>query len=165
MILRLLVSRPCAALSLACLLALCAPALAQQKTEPAPEPASESKPAPSGKISFVYGQAAFILGGSGGKGTLTFDKKKHPIKLAGLGIGGLGAARITAEGEIYNLHALEDFEGAYVQGRMGYAFGKGKGSMWLENTHGVVLKLKAKTKGVILSLGGDGLVIEFDKKK
>ncbi|MBF0482028.1 MAG: hypothetical protein HQK82_10180, partial [Desulfovibrionaceae bacterium] len=34
---------------------------------------------------------------------------------------------------------------------------------WLENANGVVLKLQTKNKGVMLSLGGDGLVIEFAK--
>jgi hypothetical protein len=161
MIFRLPASRSCPVLFLACLLALCVPAFAQDK----PEPASESRLAPSGQIAFEYGQAAFILSGSGGKGTLSFNKKKYRIKLGGLGIGGFGAARITATGEVFNLKSLADFEGAYVQGRMGYAFGEGKGSLWLENAHGVVLKLKTKNKGVVLSLGGDGLVIEFAKKK
>ena len=142
----------CAACLLA--LALCLPALAQDKPQAAPEPAAKSGLTPSGTISFEYGQAAFILSGSGGKGTLRFGKKTYRIRLGGLGVGGIGAARISATGEVFNLTSLADFAGAYVQGRIGYAFGQGQGSLWLENA-----------RGVVLSLGGDGLVIEFAKKK
>jgi hypothetical protein len=152
------------AASLLAVAVTCAPALAEDKEQKQNPPAS-SELTPSGKIDFVYGQAAFILSGSGGKGTLTFNKKKYEIKLGGLGIGGIGGSKVTASGQVYNLRTLADFPGAYVQGRMGYAFGEGKGTLWLENTNGVVLKLKAKTKGLALSLGGDGLIIEFAQKK
>ena len=38
-----------------------------------------------------------------------------------------------------------------------------KGSMWLENTKGVYLRITTKRTGLALSLGVDGIVIEMEK--
>jgi hypothetical protein len=47
-----------------------------------------------------------------------------------------------------------DFEGVYGQARMGWAVGEqGKGQMWLQNSNGVYLRLKARRQGLALSLG------------
>jgi hypothetical protein len=36
------------------------------------------------------------------------------------------------------------------------------GQLWLQNTKGVVIELKAKRTGLALSLGGDAVYINFD---
>jgi hypothetical protein len=44
----------------------------------------------------------------------------------------------------------------------GYAVGKRSGSdLWLQNNAGVIMHLKAKREGLILSLGGDAIVISM----
>ncbi|MEA4854827.1 MAG: hypothetical protein AAGU21_02310 [Solidesulfovibrio sp.] len=116
---------------------------------------------PVGRVTMEVGQGGFILSATGGKGTLTFKGRTYPIKLGGLGVGGLGVAKVNAVGEVYRLARLEDFPGAFFQARAGYAAVTGKGVQWLENSNGVILKLRATTKGVALNLGADGLKIEM----
>lgn len=134
---------------------LASPCLAAEK-----EPSG--KPTASGTVTMDFGQGGFLISASGGKGTLTFKGRKHPFKVGGLGVGGIGVSRINAAGEVYNLTRIEDFAGAYFQARAGYAaLDEGKGVHWLENSNGVVLKLRVSSKGLALNLGADGVVIEM----
>lgn len=117
---------------------------------------------PDGTIVMHQVQAAFIGSGSGGDGTLTYRGRAYAFDIGGLGVGGIGASTIDATGEVYNLKSIKDFPGSYVQGRMGYAFGTAsRGDLWLQNDAGVVLHLAAKRTGLMLSLGGDVVVIKM----
>jgi hypothetical protein len=117
---------------------------------------------PSGSVTIHQVQVAFIGSGTGGGGTLNFRGRNYSFKLGGLGIGGIGVSRLDATGSVYNLTRLEDFDGVYGQARTGWAAGQqGKGEMWLQNTNGVYLRLRAQRKGLSLSLGADGMVIKL----
>jgi hypothetical protein len=118
--------------------------------------------APDGTLVMHQVQAAFIGSGSGGYGTLTFQGLTHDFNVGGLGVGGIGASTIDATGEVYGLKSLNQFPGSYVQGRYGFAFGTtSRGDLWLKNNDGVVLHLHAKREGLMLSLGGDVVVITW----
>jgi hypothetical protein len=79
------------------------------------------------------------------------------------GIGGFGISQITATGEVYNLSDIGYFPGAYIQARAGFAIGNvSAGELWLQNSNGVVLHLKAERVGLALSLGGDAIYIRMD---
>jgi len=143
-------------------LALPHAAFAQSKATGKALPAEDK---PSGNITMEFGQGGFILSASGGNGTLIFNGRKYSFKLGSLGVGGIGVSKMTAVGEVYNLKRIEDFPGGYFQARAGYAAVDGKGKLWLENSNGVVLKLKAKSKGLSLNLGADGLMIEMGGAK
>jgi hypothetical protein len=107
-------------------------------------------------------QIAFIGSGAVGGGTLYFHGRSYPFKLGGLGIGGFGVSTLDAAGSVYNLGNLRNFEGVYGQARMGWAVGQhGKGDMWLQNSNGVYLRLKARRQGLALSLGADGMVVRL----
>lgn len=121
--------------------------------------------ATTGTVRLSMAQGSFILSASGGEGVLTYRKVDYPFRIGGGGIGGFGFARSEAVGTVENLRNIEDFAGVYGQARAGFAAGKGKSALILENTNGVVMKLKATTKGLALSLGGDGLVVEMGQKK
>src|SRR5215470_6251631 len=117
---------------------------------------------PSGTLTIHQVQVAFIGSGTRGGGTLRFRGRSYPFSLGGLGIGGIGVSRIDASGTVYNLNQLEDFNGVYGQARTGWAAGaSGKGQMWLENPNGVYLRLNAQRKGLALSVGADGMVIQL----
>lgn len=120
---------------------------------------------PVGIVTMEFGQGGFILGVSGGEGTLLFNGRKYFFKLGSLGVGGFGVSKTTATGEVYNLKNVDDFPGAFFQARAGYAAVEGKGVHWLENANGVVIKLRATTKGLLLNLGADGLMIEMKPGK
>jgi hypothetical protein len=107
-------------------------------------------------------QAAFIGSGGGGSGTLYYRGRSYPFAVGGLGIGGIGASTINASGDVYGLKSVIDFPGAYAQGRYGFAFGNSSGGdLWLQNEKGVIMHLKAKRSGLMLSLGGDAVVISM----
>jgi hypothetical protein len=105
---------------------------------------------------------AFIGSGAVGGGTLKFAGRSYGITVGGLGIGGIGASRLRATGTVYGLRDADDFAGAYVQLREGWAIGdQGKGRLWLRNTKGVTMRLNAQRRGLQLSLGADGVLIGF----
>ncbi len=105
-------------------------------------------------------QAAFIGSGATGDGTLTYRGRTCSFTVSGLGVGGIGVSTIDARGEVYDLRTLQDFPGTYAQGRYGFAIGEtSAGDLWLKNGNGVVMHLKAKRTGLMLSLGGDAVVI------
>ena len=117
----------------------------------------------SGRVTIEQVQIAFIGSGNLGGGTLSYGGRSYGITVGGLGIGGFGISKMTAIGTVYNLFALEDFAGAYLQARYGLAIGElSAGELWLLNTHGVGLRLKADRTGLALSLGGDAVYIGFD---
>jgi hypothetical protein len=117
----------------------------------------------SGSVHIEQIQLAFIGSGNLGGGTLEFQGRTYKFSIGGLGIGGFGVSKITAIGNVYNLNDTRFFPGAYVQGRYGYAVGEASaGKLWLKNTNGVVLELRAERQGLALSLGGDAVYINFD---
>jgi len=125
--------------------------------------ARAADPKPTGQISIEQVQVAFIGSGNLGGGTLQFEGKSHSFTVGGLGIGGIGISKIEATGTVYDLHQLADFPGAYGQARTGITIGDlGGGDLWLQNPKGVYIHLKAQRKGLALSLGVDGLIINLD---
>jgi hypothetical protein len=129
-----------------------------------PVSAESTKLVQSGTIEIDQTQIAFILSGNVGGGTLKFNGKTYPFSIGGLGVGGIGVTQVDASGEVYNLKSLNDFDGAYLQARTGLTVGDNvmKSGLWLENSAGVYIRLKAERKGVALSLGGDAIYIKFD---
>jgi len=118
---------------------------------------------PSGTVRIEQVQIAFIGSGNLGGGTLSYGGNQYSFTVGGLGVGGFGVSRMTATGTVYNLRNLDDFPGAYVQGRYGLAIGDlSGGELFLGNTRGVGLRLKAERTGLALSLGGDAVYINFD---
>lgn len=117
---------------------------------------------PDGTVDMNQVQAAFIGSGGGGSGTLYYQGQSYPFAVGGLGIGGIGASTINAKGEVYGLTRVADFPGAYAQGRYGFVVGNTSGGdLWLKNEKGVVMHLKAKRTGLMLSLGGDAVAISM----
>ncbi len=119
---------------------------------------------PSGTVTISQLQVALLISGAIGGGTLSFGGESHDFSIGGLGIGGIGASRLEASGEVYNLERLEDFEGPYAQGRAGAVAGDRhlEGGLWLINPQGVEMRLSSRREGYALSLGGDAVYVKFD---
>jgi hypothetical protein len=117
---------------------------------------------PSGTVQISQTQIAFMGSANLGGGKLNFGGKSYPFTIGGLGIGGFGFSKIEATGTVYNLKSVDQFSGAYAQGRYGLAVGdKSTGELWLTNVEGVAMSLKAKREGLALSLGGDAIYIDL----
>jgi hypothetical protein len=123
----------------------------------------EGKPR-SGYVRMTQVQAAYIGSGDAGSGVLYYQGGRYPFSVGGLGVGGIGISKIEAKGDVYGLQHLGDFAGAYAQGRYGFAVGNASaGDLWLQNGNGVVMHLVAKRQGLMLSLGGDAVVIKMNQ--
>jgi hypothetical protein len=117
---------------------------------------------PDGTIDMQEVQAAFLASGGGGNGTLYYRGASYPFTIGGLGVGGIGASTISASGEVYKLNSIAQFPGTYAEARYGFALGnRSAGYLWLQNDAWVIMHLKAKREGLILSLGGDAILIEM----
>ncbi len=125
--------------------------------------AQSKRPQQTGTITIKQLQVAFMFSANVGGGKLHYKGKTYPFSIGGLGVGGIGISSIEATGEVYDLKRLADFDGGYGQARTGIVLGdKSTGSLWLENSEGVYIRLSTKRKGIALSLGIDGIYIKFD---
>lgn len=115
----------------------------------------------SGTIEINSTQMAFIISGQAGGGVLNYAGNDYEFDIGGLGVGGIGIQNIDAEGTVYNLDTLKDFNGTYLQGRAGVTVGAGKGVLELSNSKCVVIELNSSTEGVALSVGLDGMSIKL----
>lgn len=117
---------------------------------------------PDATITMDEVQVAYIGTGGGGSGKIYYQGKAYPFTVAGLGVGGIGVSTLDATGEVYKLPNLAAFPGSYAQARYGFALGNlSGGDLWLQNEAGVIMHLKAKREGLMLSLGGDAIVISM----
>lgn len=117
---------------------------------------------PDGFVDMHMVQAAYIGSGNLGRGELRFHGRTHRFTVGGAGIGGIGASTVEAEGDVYELRSVERFPGAYAQARYGIAVGQASaGELWLQNEAGVIMRLKARRTGLMLSLGADAIVISM----
>jgi hypothetical protein len=109
------------------------------------------------------GSVAVGIGFSWGKGTLTYQGKKYPVKVEGLSVGEVGVKRATARGTVHNLNNLADFDGNYVAGGAGATVGGGAGITAMKNQNGVVIELKSTTQGASLKLAAEGIKLSVVK--
>ena len=109
-------------------------------------------------------QVAYMGNAGGGDGTLTYQGQRYPFKIAGLGVGGMGVSLVDAEGEVYRLTDVQQFSGAYGAAQYGAVVGsESVGDIWLENPNNVVMHLKAKREGLMLSVGADAIDIHLSQ--
>jgi hypothetical protein len=117
---------------------------------------------PNGFIEMKEVQAAYIGSGTGGTGTLYFNGNQYNFDVGGAGVGGIGLSTVDASGDVFNLTDVSQFPGTYGQARYGFAIGtESAGDLWLQNEQGVILHLKARRTGLMLTLGGDAMVISM----
>jgi len=121
--------------------------------------ADEAKKAPDGTIKLEADSAGIVVGYRWGGGTLTYKGKDHPFKLEGVEVGDVGGDKARAEGDVYNLTKLEDFNGTYKAASANLTLGEGGGGWHLQNEHGVMLDLTRTTYGLKLTTGFDGIKI------
>ena len=124
--------------------------------------ASTAAMADSGKIHIRIVKAGFVLGGSGGSGTLTFHGKRYPLSIGGISYGfTFGASETNFYGTVSNLRRASDVAGVYGQAGAGAAVGRGAQAVVLTNQSGAVLTLSGRQRGVIISADLSGLALSM----
>ena len=119
---------------------------------------------PSGKIQFEVYKAGFVVGVSGGSGTLTYEGKDYPISIGGISLGAtIGVSKAEFIGDVFNLSAPEDIEGIYSGAKAGIAIAGGAKTAILKNSKGVELKVSGEQIGVELTLDLNGMEVKLTK--
>ncbi len=119
---------------------------------------------PSAKIQFEIYKAGFVVGVSGGSGTLTYKGKDYPISIGGISLGAtIGASKADFVGDVLNLSAPEDIEGVYSGVKAGLAIAGGAKTAILKNSKGVELKVSGEQMGVELTLDLNGIDVKLEK--
>jgi hypothetical protein len=116
---------------------------------------------PDAKIKLSAGSVSAGVGVHWGNGTLTYHGKEYPIEVKGLSVGDVGATRIAATGDVYNLSKLEDFDGNYTAVGAGAAIGGGGSAATMRNQNGVTVELVSTTQGVKVAIGGGGVEMKL----
>jgi lipid-binding SYLF domain-containing protein len=115
-------------------------------------------------IAFDIFKAGFIVGGSGGSGTLTYKGKSYPLNIGGVSLGAtIGVTKAELLGEVYNLKSVNDITGTYTVAQAGFAVAGGNKVADLRNSKGVQIKVRGKQVGLALEADLSGLQIELKK--
>lgn len=106
--------------------------------------------------------AGFIVGASGGSGSITFRGKRRALSIGGISVGAtIGASGTELIGTASNLRRLSDIEGVYTAVGAGVAVAGGAGVVQLSNSKGAVLRLKGRKIGLELKVDLSGLQISL----
>ena len=109
------------------------------------------------------GSIAVGVGVDWAKGTLHFKGQDVPVKVKGVSLVRVGASKVSATGEVYNLKELSEFAGNYSAVAAGAALAGGGSVSAMQNEHGVVMHLRSTTVGADFDLGVKGLEVSLDK--
>jgi hypothetical protein len=122
--------------------------------------ATSAAHADSGTISFQVLKGGWVVGASGGSGTLTFHGQHYPISIGGLSYGIVfGASKTYFHGTVSNIRSPSDVSGIYGAAGAGAAIGAGAQAIVLTNEKGAVLSLTGHQVGLQINADLSGLSI------
>ena len=121
---------------------------------------SQSAYADSGTISLKVYKAGWIIGGSGGRGMLTFQGRTYRLGVGGIDYGLVfGGSKTMLQGKVSHIQRASDVEGVYGAIGAGLAVGRGTRAIVLTNQKGAVLELSGRQVGLIANLDLSGLAL------
>ena len=107
-------------------------------------------------------KVGFVVGGSGGSGTVTCGGQTHRFSVSGFRFGLIiGLSTLDLVGEAHNVGNVRDIAGTYTGLGASAALGGGAGNKVGRNANGVELRLRGTQAGVDASLSLSGLTIRF----
>ncbi len=116
--------------------------------------------ADEGFVSLTIYKAGWIIGGSGGGGTLTFHGRSYPLSAGGLDYGLVfGGSKTMLRGRVSNISRPSDVAGVYGAAGAGLAVGRGARAIVLSNEKGAVLELSGRQVGLMANVDLSGLAI------
>jgi hypothetical protein len=116
---------------------------------------------PDATVDFSGGSVAAGVGYTWGSGTLHYQGRDYRFSLKGLSLPAVGAERIKASGEVFNLSKLADFNGKYTAVSAGATVAGGASAAAMENQNGTVMHLHSTTQGLDFNLSLDGVAIQL----
>ena len=120
----------------------------------------QSAYADSGRISLKVYKAGWVIGGSGGNGTLTFQGRTYRLGVGGIDYGLVfGGSKTVLHGEVSHIRRASDVEGVYGAAGAGLAVGRGTRAIVLTNQKGAVLELSGKQTGLMVNVDLSGLAL------
>jgi hypothetical protein len=118
--------------------------------------------ADSGTIRISVLKGGWIIGASGGSGTLTFHGRRYPLSIGGLSAGFVfGASQSYLSGRVSRISSPSDVAGVYGAAGAGAAVGAGVGAIVLTNEKGAVLELAGRQAGLMVNADLSGLAISL----
>jgi hypothetical protein len=116
--------------------------------------------ADSGTVQLVIYKAGWVIGGSGGGGTLNFHGRSYGLSTGGLDYGLVfGGSRTVLRGRVSNINRPSDVAGVYGAAGAGLAVGRGARAIVLTNQKGAVLELTGQQVGLMANADLSGLAI------
>src|SRR3954470_14397208 len=121
---------------------------------------SSAAHADEGGVSLTIYKAGWIIGGSGGGGTLNFRGRNYPLSAGGLDYGLVfGGSKTVLRGRVSNINNASDVAGVYGAAGAGLAIGGGARAIVLTNQKGAVLELSGRQVGLMANVDLSGLAI------
>lgn len=119
--------------------------------------------ADSGSVTLTIYKAGWVIGGSGGSGTLRFHGRRYGLSTGGLDYGLVfGGSKTVLHGRVTHIRRASDVAGVYAAAGAGLALGTGARAIVLTNQKGAVLELTGEQVGLMANVDLSGLAITLD---
>lgn len=116
--------------------------------------------ADSGYVTLTIYKAGWIIGGSGGSGTLDFRGSHYRLSTGGVDYGLVfGGSKTLLHGRVSHISRPSDVAGVYGAAGAGLAVGTGARAIVLTNQKGAVLELTGRQVGLMANADLSGLTI------
>lgn len=123
--------------------------------------ASSAAYAESGSIRISVLKGGWVIGASGGNGTLTFQGRRYPLSIGGLSAGIVfGASQTYLSGPV-SIRRASNVAGVYGAAGVGAAVGDGVRAIVLRNEKGALLELSGRQTGLMVNADLSGLAISL----
>jgi hypothetical protein len=124
---------------------------------------SPASHADTGTVTLTIYKAGWIIGGSGGSGTLNFHGRFYALSTGGIDYGLVfGGSRTVLRGWVRNINRPSDVAGVYGAAGAGLAVGTGARAIVLTNQKGAVLELSGWQVGLLANADLSGLAITLN---
>jgi hypothetical protein len=124
---------------------------------------SSAARADSGSVTLTIYKAGWVIGGSGGGGTLRFKGRHYSLSVGGIDYGLVfGGSKTVLRGRVSRIRRPSDVEGVYGAAGAGLAVGRGARAIVLTNQKGAVLELSGEQVGLMANLDLSGLAITLE---